>query len=95
MGVAAQGGGVRRHYSWTLLIRIATFAHFNVFLMSHRPAVACVAPCLPACLRLSVCLFLYLISIFPALSPTLFVCVCVSVALRCLELTLYAKIINH
>lgn len=86
VGVAVVVGA---NYSRTLLIRIATFAHFNVFLMSHRPAVAC-----PPSLSASVCLsVLYLISISPAVSLSL--CLCVCGALRCLELTLYAKIINH
>lgn len=79
---------VGANYSRTLLIRIATFAHFNVFLMSQRPAVAC-PPSLCVCLSV-----LYLISIFPAVSLSLCLCMCVG-ALQCLELTLYAKIINH
>lgn len=75
VGVAVVAVLVGANYSRTLLIRIATFAHFNVFLMSHRPAVAC-----PPSLSLSLCVclsVLYLISIFPAVSLALCLCVCV------------------
>lgn len=76
-GVAGWQGGGRRHYSRTLLIRIATFAHFNVFLMSRRPAVACAPPHPTAsvCLPLLVFNFNFCCS----LCRSLFLCVCVCV----------------